>query len=93
MVFHGAVLNSVTPEVRSEFIALVDALGCRWLSNEGPGVINFDPAHLPPSPDPTTGWFTVALDGTPLADADPHGSTLHWFDHHGRLPDQPGQQR
>jgi hypothetical protein len=92
VVFHSAVLNYVTPEIRSEFIALVDTLGCRWLSNEGPGVIEFDPAHLPPSPDPTTGWFTLALDGTPLAYADPHGSTLHWFDHHGQPPDQPGRQ-
>jgi hypothetical protein len=94
VVFHSAVLNYVTPEVRSEFIALVDALGCRWLSNEGPGVIEFSTATLPPSPDPTTGLFTVALDGTPLAYADPHGSSLHWFDHpHGPPPDESGRER
>lgn len=80
VVFHSAVLNYVAPEVRSEFIGLVDALGCRWLSNEGPGVVDFEPASLPPSPDPTTAWFTLALDGTPLAYADPHGDSLHWFD-------------
>lgn len=80
VVFHSAVLNYVPPGVRSAFTALVDTLPCRWLSNEGPGVVEFEPGRLPPSPHPARGLFTLALDGTPLAYADPHGSTLHWFE-------------
>lgn len=80
VVFHSAVLNYVSSEVRSEFVALVESLGCRLLSNEGRGVIEYAPTSLPPSPDPATAMFTVALDRTPLAYADPHGEWLDWLD-------------
>lgn len=80
VVFHSAVLNYVPPEARSEFIALIDTLPCHWLSNEGPGVVEFETLRLPPSPHANRGLFTLALDGAPLAYADPHGATLHWFD-------------
>lgn len=53
VVFHSAVLNYVPPEVGSEFIELVDALDCRWVSKEGPSVVEFEPGSLPPSPHPT----------------------------------------
>lgn len=82
VVFHSAVLNYISSGTRTEFIALVDTLGCRWISNEAPGVVEYG-SVLPVSPDPTSLLFVLGLDGTPLAYADPHGSTLHWFDHHG----------
>ena len=80
VVFHSAVLNYLPPGARSEFIALVNTLPCIWLSNEGPGVVEFEPSRLPPSPHPARGLFTLAFDGTPLAYADPHGSALYWFE-------------
>lgn len=80
VVFHSAVLSYVLPEVRDEFTAMVKGLPCHWVSNEGPGVVEPDSGQLPPSPDPTRGLFTLALDGRALAYADPHGSSLFWFD-------------
>lgn len=79
VVFHSAVLNYLPPEDRARFVATVTDLPCRWVANEGFGVAVTEPDQLPATPDPDTGWFVLSLDGVPLAHANPHGASLHWF--------------
>lgn len=83
VVFHTAVLAYLDETDRNRFAAQMAELPVRWLSNEGqsvvPGVLerlSRMPAlaeSIPPSA------FILALDGEPIALAQPHGRSLHWL--------------
>lgn len=70
VVTHSAVLAYVEPGARRAFVSTVTALPGHWLSNEGRRVLD-----LPGSGDDDS-RFVVALDGRPVALADPHGRAL-----------------
>jgi len=78
VVFHTAVLAYLPADARERFVSLVASLPCRWISNEGvhvtPGV-----AERLTGAEPDPGEFVVALDGEPVALAQPHGRSLHWL--------------
>lgn len=83
VVFHTSVLAYVPPDGRRVFAEVVRSLPARWISNETAGV-------LPDVVEPGTGTgeaaagperltTRLALDGTVLAHASPHGQALHWL--------------
>jgi hypothetical protein len=78
VVFHSAVLVYVSAETRRAFVDIVQSLPGHWISNEGPDVLPglATPVRLPTNGPPP---FVLALDGTPLALAAPHGHALHWL--------------
>ena len=78
VVFHSAVLVYLSAETRRAFVDIVQSLPGHWISNEGPDVLPelVTPVRLPTSGPPP---FVLALDGTPLALAAPHGQSLHWL--------------
>ena len=75
VVFHSAVLAYLDPSARERFAKTMSALDCHWVSNE-----NFfmDPAG-DTQQSSTTGFFTLALNGFPLAHTGQHGAELHWI--------------
>lgn len=77
VVFHSAVLAYVPPAGREAFADQITRTPGHWISNEGPTVVGYD--ELPPSPDPSTGSFVLALDGAPVAYTGAHGQSLQWF--------------
>nr|WP_307188630.1 DUF2332 family protein [Nocardia amamiensis] len=79
VVFHSAVLAYLSVEERVRFERTIRGLPCRWLSNEGCGVIGSVADQLPMPAKDTPGRFVVALDGVPLGYAGAHGQTLDWF--------------
>ncbi|MDV6286903.1 DUF2332 family protein [Rhodococcus jostii] len=76
--FHSAVLNYLSPEARASFVATVQSLPCRWIANEGVGVLPEITAKLPTAPEQLPGKFVVSLDGEPKALAGSHGQSLDW---------------
>jgi hypothetical protein len=78
VVFHSAVLVYLSAETRRAFVDIVQSLPGHWISNEGPDVLPELVARvrLPTNGPPP---FVLALDGTPLALAAPHGQSLHWL--------------
>ncbi len=76
VVFHTAVLAYVEDATaRAEFAARMPRLAPWWISNESPGVF---PAFAP-GPPPIPGRFLLALNGTPQAWTDPHGTAMEWI--------------
>ena len=79
VLFHSAVIAYLTPEDRLRFEAiardLVAAGRCRWISNEGPGVLPSVGADLPER----VGRFVLGLDGQAVAWTHGHGLTLDWL--------------
>lgn len=79
LLFHSAVIAYLTPEDRLRFDAtardLVAAGACRWISNEGPGVLPSVSRALPER----VGRFVLGLDGRPVAWTHGHGLTLEWM--------------
>jgi hypothetical protein len=79
----GATLVVITSGVlvylpfleRQRFLAEVRALGVRWLSLEGIGVLPRVREALPAD----AGGFVLALDEHPLAFTGPHGQSLDWL--------------
>jgi hypothetical protein len=71
VIFHTAVLAYVQPAQRAAFAMKMATLPGHWISSEAPGVIN-DVAAPP-------GLIVVALDGTPIAFAGPHGQVFQWI--------------
>ncbi|MBO3744665.1 DUF2332 domain-containing protein [Streptosporangiaceae bacterium NEAU-GS5] len=77
VVFHSAVLPYVNPDDRDRFVASMGRLPVRWISNEA----SFRLPVLAEQVAVPAGrmLFLVALDGEPLAVADPHGAHLDWI--------------
>ncbi|MFB6439969.1 DUF2332 family protein [Streptomyces sp. NPDC056411] len=88
VIFHSAALDRLPPARRTEFGRLVRSLldgrdgGGHWISHEHRSVLPWAAAPQPPA-HPEDGLLTLALDGRPVALADPHGRRLH------RLPEAP----
>jgi hypothetical protein len=76
VVFHTSVLAYVPAPGRESFAETVRALPGHWIANEVPGVLPYD--ALPDPPDQAL-YNVLALDGTPLAWARPHGQAITWF--------------
>ncbi|MCP9624043.1 DUF2332 domain-containing protein [Nocardia otitidiscaviarum] len=79
VVFGSAVLSYLAPDARRVFESTVRVLDCRWIANEGTGVIESVAARLPEPLGGSRGRFVVSLDGQPLAYAGAHGQTLDWI--------------
>jgi len=78
VIFHTAVLAYVTsPDERAEFARAAASLCDVWISNEAPRVFP-EIAARAGSPGPP-GQFLLAVNGTPVAWADPHGASLAWI--------------
>ncbi|GAA3674908.1 DUF2332 domain-containing protein [Arthrobacter ginkgonis] len=75
VVFHSAVLAYLSPPDRARFAETVRGLDCHWISNES----FFLDAAGDESPAARVGYFTLSLDGTPLAHTGQHGAELHWL--------------
>ncbi|WP_067696044.1 DUF2332 domain-containing protein [Nocardia jejuensis] len=86
VVFGSAVLGYLDPASRRAFEALVRDLRCRWIANEGVGVIESVAARLPLPPNMSRGSFVLSLDGEPLAYAGAHGQSLDWIAESVRAP-------
>jgi hypothetical protein len=74
VVVHSALLAYLSPADRQRFGDTVRALGCRWVSNESYFLDAQDTV-----PGGRKGYFTLALDGVPLAHTGQHGAELHWL--------------
>jgi hypothetical protein len=78
VIFHTAVLTYVNSrEERAEFARTTQVLCDVWISNEAPQVFAEIAAYAP-TPAPR-GHFLLAMNGKPLAWADPHGASLDWI--------------
>jgi Uncharacterized protein conserved in bacteria len=78
VVFHTAVLAYLNEHDRTRFVETVTALPGHWISNEGIRVTPGVAGRLGEvRPDPAE--FIVALDGRPMALAQPHGRALRWL--------------
>ncbi|TFD67385.1 DUF2332 domain-containing protein [Cryobacterium sp. Hb1] len=83
VVFHTAVLAYLNEQDRNRFAAQMTRLPVSWLSNEGQSVVprvldRLGEAPAPSHPIPASA-FILALDGEPIALAQPHGRSLHWL--------------
>ncbi|MGQ4615305.1 DUF2332 family protein [Nocardia sp. R7R-8] len=67
VVFGSAVLAYLDADSRRAFEATVRDLRCKWIANEGAGVIESVAKRLPQPSDATRGSFVISLDGKPLA--------------------------
>ena len=78
VIFHTAVLAYVSDVVARQAFA-ERAMGfCRyWISNEYPGVFPAVAARTKTRGAP--GRFLMAMNGAPMAWADPHGASLEWI--------------
>lgn len=81
VVFHSAVIAYLEPEDRLRFDALVRDLvasgACRWVSNEGKGVLPSVTATGPAIP-PEHSTFVLGVDGRMVAQTHGHGRSLRW---------------
>ncbi|WP_405839489.1 DUF2332 domain-containing protein [Streptomyces platensis] len=84
VIFHSAVLPSLPPTRREEFVRLVRSLldgrpgGGHWLSHEHHSVLPWITDSAPHAPRPDDALhLTLALDGRPVALTGPHGQSLH----------------
>ena len=74
VVLHSAALAYLGDDDRTAAVAAIAGSGARWISFEGRGVLALDRAL--PEPETLDTAFAVALDGVPLAAANPHGSSV-----------------
>ena len=75
VVTHSATLAYVTPSDRQSFVDMMRALGCVWISNEGPRVVpGLEGSIL--SEAERRGAFVLAEGSRIHGLADPHGSWL-----------------
>lgn len=75
VVFHSAVMAYLDPSARQRFVSTVSALDCQWVSNENFFMDPHGDSQQPSAP----GFFTLALNGVPLAHTGQHGAELHWI--------------
>ncbi|MHA6667803.1 DUF2332 domain-containing protein [Homoserinimonas sp. A447] len=82
VVFHTAVLAYLDEDARRDFADIVGRLPVTWLANEAqgivPGVLERLDHYSGQAGAPSD--FVLALDGTPIAFAQPHGRALHWLE-------------
>ncbi|MFN8192827.1 MAG: DUF2332 domain-containing protein [Nocardioidaceae bacterium] len=82
VVFHSAVIAYLPPEERQRFGDLMRGLvasgACRWVSNEGPGVLP-DVTATGPSLPAGDYRFVLGLDGQAVGWTHPHGASLTWW--------------
>ena len=82
MVFHSAVIAYLDPEQRPRFLDLMAGLvstgACRWVSNEGKGVLPSVTATGPEIP-PEKPTFVLGIDGVAVAHTHGHGRSMRWF--------------
>lgn len=83
VVFHSAVLSYLAAGARQQFQDAVGQLPCRWIANEGIGVIASAVPRLPQPVEQHRGKFVLTLDGEPQAWTTPHGQSLEWFPRSG----------
>lgn len=74
VIFHSAFLPYLSDEQRLSFVDRVQDLDAVWVSNESVGALPGAPG-APEAP----GAFSVCLDGTEVALADPHGAWVRWL--------------
>ncbi|GAA5100195.1 DUF2332 domain-containing protein [Nocardia iowensis] len=79
VVFGSAVLTYLDPPSRRAFETMVRDLRCKWIANEGTGVIESLTAQLPKPPHTTRDKFVLSLNGEPMAYTGPHGQSLDWI--------------
>lgn len=78
VVFHTAVLAYVPGETERRAFATAVASSCDyWVSNEAPRVLPDITARAPVQPPRQR--FVLAVNGVPVAWADPHGAALEWI--------------
>jgi len=78
VIFHTAVLAYVASrDERAEFARSTTSLCDVWISNEAPHIFP-EIARRVPAPGPP-GHFLIAVNGIPVARADPHGASLEWI--------------
>ena len=79
VVMHSAVAAYLDIEGRERLHDLMTGLvrdgACRWISNEGPGVLPRVTGDLDPGP----ARFLLALDGVPVAATHGHGQAIEWL--------------
>lgn len=76
VIYHSAVLNYVRdPAERAQFAESVRATGARWIANEGPDV--FFPGNR--RAWPAGSFFTLTVDGKPMARTESHGASIDWL--------------
>lgn len=82
VVFHSAVAAYLEPDDREAYqetmTRLVGDGACRWVSNEGKGVLAQVTATGPPVPEDVL-TFVLGLDGRAVAWTHPHGRSMHWL--------------
>jgi hypothetical protein len=76
VVFHSAVMNYLSEEVRQAFVAATRKLDAIWLSNEGPAVM---PWRIAREPVNAAGAFVLARNSAPVAFTSPHGQWIEWL--------------
>lgn len=76
VVFHTAVLYQVPPPRRAAFRQVAHGLPGHWIANEAADVLHYAVLPDPPSEMEQN---VLALNGTPLAWAGPHGQAITWF--------------
>lgn len=91
VVFHSAVVAYLVTEERAAYDEMVRGLvaegRCRWVSNEGRGVLPSVTATLPTDPlrgGPAVppeheGSFVLGIDGRAVAWTHPHGRAMTWL--------------
>jgi hypothetical protein len=76
VVLHTALLPYVPAAARARFVDLVRGLPCRWVAQEGAGMV---PGTGEPYPGGWGPYFVLSLDGRPLARTAPHGGRIDWL--------------
>ena len=82
VVFHSAVIAYLSQKDRATFSALmndlVDSGACRWVSNEGAGVLT-DLTRSAPNPQDDDLTFVLGVDGRAVARTHQHGAAMRWL--------------
>ena len=76
VVLHTAVLPYLDASHRAAFVEQVRALPCRWIAQEGAGMV---PGTGEPYPGGWGPYFVLSLDGRPLAHTAQHGGRVDWL--------------
>ena len=82
VVFHSAVIAYLNQKDRAKFSALMNDLvgsgACRWVSNEGVGVLT-DVTRTAPNTQDDDLTFVLGVDGRAVARTHQHGAAMRWL--------------